>query len=70
MKKTYSTREVAKKLGRTLGTIQRHISAGTIRGPRLLTLGPLQVRLWNNRDIQRARKVLAGIKPGRKKEEK
>jgi IS30 family transposase len=67
MKKIYSTREVAKKLGRTLSTIQRHVSAGTIKGPRLLTFGPVQVRLWNNRDIQRARKVLAGIRPGPKK---
>jgi excisionase family DNA binding protein len=67
MKKAYTTREAAKKLGRSRDTLQRHISAGTIKAPRLLTLGPLQVRLWNDRDIQRARKVLAGIRPGPKK---
>jgi hypothetical protein len=67
MKKKYSTREAAKKLGRSLDTIQRHIAAGTIKGPPLLTLGPLQVRLWSDSDIQKVRKILAGIKPGRKK---
>ena len=29
--------------------------------------GNRQARLWSDRDIEKARKVLAGIKPGRKK---
>jgi hypothetical protein len=65
--KKYSTRQAAKKLDRTLLTLQRHVAAGTIDAPPLKTLGTVKVRLWSDRDIEKARKVLAGIKPGRKK---
>jgi hypothetical protein len=47
--------------------LQRHIAAGTIKPPPLLKVGTVKVRLWSNRDIEKVRKVLAGIKPGRKK---
>jgi transposase len=67
VKEKYSTREAAKKLGRTLVTLQRHIAAGTIKAPPVLKIGTVSVRLWSNRDIEKARKVLAGTKPGRKK---
>jgi hypothetical protein len=67
MKEQFSTREAAKKLGRTLVTLQRHIAAGTIKPPRVVEVGTVRVRLWTARDIEKARKVLAGVKPGRKK---
>jgi transposase len=67
VKKKYSTREAAKKLGRTLVTLQRHIAAGTIEAPPLVEVGTVKIRLWTNRDIEKGRKVLAGIRPGRKK---
>jgi hypothetical protein len=67
VKGKYSTREAAKKLGRTLLTLQRHIAAGTINAPPLIEVGTVKVRLWSDRDIEKARKVLAGVKPGRKK---
>ena len=67
MKEKYSTREAAEKLDRTLVTLQRHIAAGTIKAPPLLKVGTVQVRLWTERDIEKARKVLAGTRPGRKK---
>jgi hypothetical protein len=67
VKQKYSTRQAAKKLGRTILTLQRHIAAGTIEAPRLIAVGTVKVRLWSDRDIEKARKVLAGIKPGRKK---
>ena len=66
MKAKYSTRQAAKKLGRTLITLQRHVAAGTIEAPRLMTVGTVKVRLWSERDIEKARKVLARTKPGRK----
>ncbi len=66
MKEKYSTRQAAEKLGRTLVTLQRHIAAGTIDAPPLVRVGTVKVRLWTDRDIEKARKVLAGIKPGRK----
>jgi predicted site-specific integrase-resolvase len=66
MKEKYSTREAAKKLGRTLITLQRHIKAGTIQPPPVVEVGTVKVRLWSDRDIEKARKVLAKTKPGRK----
>ena len=62
-----STREAAKKLGVTLLTLQRHVSAGTLDAPPLQKVGGVTVRLWTARDIESARKILATIKPGRKK---
>ncbi len=67
MEKKLSTREAAKKLGRTLVTIQRRIADGTITPPPVVEVGTVRVRLWTARDIEKARKVLAGVKPGRKK---
>lgn len=67
MKDKFSTREAAKKLGVTLLTLQRHVSAKTIKAPPLQKIGGVSVRLWTARDIEKARKVLAGVKPGRKK---
>ncbi len=67
MKERLSTREAAKKLGRTLVTLQRHIAAGTIKPPPVVEVGTIRIRLWTARDIEKARKVLAGVHPGRKK---
>ncbi len=67
MKGQFSTREAAKKLGRTLLTLQRHIAAGTIDAPPVSTIGGAKMRLWTNRDIEKARKILSKLKPGRKK---
>lgn len=70
MKGSFSTREAAKKLGVTILTLQRHVAAETVSAPPLQKVGGVTVRLWSNRDIEKARKVLAGIKPGRKKKAK
>jgi hypothetical protein len=67
MKDRLSTREAAKRLGVTILTLQRHVSAKTVDAPPLQKIGGVSVRLWTARDIEKARKVLAGIKPGRKK---
>jgi predicted site-specific integrase-resolvase len=67
MKDRLSTREAAKKLGRTVVTLQRHIAAGTIKPPPVVEVGTVRVRLWSARDIEKARKVLAGVKAGRKR---
>jgi predicted site-specific integrase-resolvase len=67
MKDRLSTREAAKKLGRTLVTLQRHIAAGTIKPPPVVEVGAVRMRLWTESDIEKARKVLSRIKPGRKK---
>jgi hypothetical protein len=67
MKKPLSTREAAKKLGVTILTLQRHVTAKTVKAPLLQKIGGVSVRLWTARDIEKARKVLAGTRPGRKK---
>lgn len=67
MKPKYTTRQAAAKLGKTILTIQRHIAAGTIDAPKLVEVGTVKVRLWSERDIEKTRKVLACVKPGRKK---
>jgi len=67
MRKAFSTREAAKKLNISLVTLQRHVGAETFPVPKLQRVGGIRVRLWSERDIQRVRKELAIIKPGRKK---
>lgn len=67
MNRKYTTRQAAEKLGRTLVTLQRQIAAGTVDAPPIITVGNSKMRLWSDRDIEKARKVFAGIKPGRKK---
>jgi hypothetical protein len=67
MKERFSTREAADRLGVALLTLQRHVSAKTVDAPALVKVGGVTVRLWTNRDIEKTRKVLATIKPGRKK---
>ena len=67
MKAQHSTREAADKLGIALVTLQGHVAKKTFPAPPLVKVGGVKVRLWTARDIDRARKVLAGIKPGRKK---
>lgn len=66
MKGPFSTREAAKKLHVTLVTLQRHVAAGTIKAPRLQKVGGVTVRLWTAPDIEKARIILADVKPGRK----
>jgi hypothetical protein len=63
-----STREAAKKLGVTTLTLQRHVTAKTVDAPPLEKVGGVSVRLWAARDIEKARKILADIRPREKEE--
>ena len=65
-----STREAARKLGVTILTLQRHVSAKTIDAPPVEKIGGVSMRLWTARDIAKARKVLKATRPGRKKKKK
>jgi len=66
VKTKLSTRDAAKKMGVALLTLQRHVTAKTVNAPPLQKIGGVSVRLWTARDIEKARKVLSGIRPGRK----
>ena len=62
----YSTREAARKLGRSFMTIQRYIAAKKLTPPPLRRVGGVKVRLWSDKDIERVRKILPKIANGRK----
>jgi predicted DNA-binding transcriptional regulator AlpA len=64
--KQYSTREVAKKLGLSLLTIQRYIAADKIPVPPVLNVGGGKLRIWTDQDIEKVREVLPKIANGRK----
>lgn len=54
-----SSREAAKRLDISLMTLQRYIADGNwIKAPRLQNVGGVKVRLWTDRDIKRARKLM------------
>jgi hypothetical protein len=67
MKNSYSTRDAAKKLGVALITLQKHVAKKTFPVPPLVKVGGVSVRLWTAPDLERVRKALAKIKPGRKR---
>jgi hypothetical protein len=67
MKRQYSTREAAKKLGIAWITLQKHAAKGTFRVPPIINDHGMSVRLWNDADLERVKKALAGLKPGPKK---
>ena len=71
--KTYSTVQVAKKLGVSSSTLWRWIVEGKFAAPPLQSVIGIEVRLWTEEDLERARKYKAehywGM-GGRKKRDK
>jgi excisionase family DNA binding protein len=63
--KYYSTREAAGVLGISMATINRYIVAGTIPIPPLGRVGGVTVRLWTDKHLSKAKKILAGFTDGR-----
>ena len=71
MKELLSTREAADKLGVSLLTLQRHLSAGTVYAPPLRKIGGVTVTgCGHTVDVERVRKILATVKPGEKRRRK
>jgi hypothetical protein len=62
----YSTREAAKKLGISWGTLNKFIALKQIPMPRLTRVGGVRVRLWSDADIAKVRETLPRIQNGRK----
>jgi len=62
----YSTRETAKLLGVSMATINRYIVAGTIPVPPLTQVGGVTVRLWSDKDIAKAKRIVAAFTDGRR----
>jgi predicted DNA-binding transcriptional regulator AlpA len=53
-----STVQVAKQLGLQQSNLQRAIAQGKVQAPPLVSVGPVKVRLWSSKDVERARKSL------------
>jgi len=53
-----STAETAKMLGLQRSNLQRAIREGRVKAPPLVSVGPVKVRLWSPKDVERARKAL------------
>ena len=71
--KTYSTVQVAKRLGISWSTLHRWIESKKVQAPPDQALGGLQVRLWTEADLEAARKYKAEHyweKPSRRKRKK
>jgi predicted DNA-binding transcriptional regulator AlpA len=62
----YSTREAAKKLGISWGTLNKFIALKQIPMPPVTRVGGVRVRLWSDADIAKVREVLPKIQNGRK----
>ena len=66
MPNRYSTNQAAKKLGLSIMSIHRYITAKKIPVPPMQLVGNVRVRLWSEADIERVRKLLPKIANGRK----
>jgi len=62
----HSTAQVAKMLGLYQPNLQRIMAQGRVKAPPLVTVGGVKVRLWSEKDVERARKVLGKRKKGKK----
>lgn len=63
--RTLSTTEAAKKLGVHRVNLQKAIKEGQVKGPPIVTVGGVKVRLWGLQDVARARKALGKRKKGK-----
>jgi len=64
--KTYSTRDVAKRLGIAMSTLSRHIQLKKIDAPKSATSGGMTIHLWTEAEIEHVRQLLPKIANGRK----
>jgi len=63
---TYSSGQVARKLGIGISTLSRYITVGKVPPPQSVTTGGITVYLWTEQDVERLRKLLPKIANGRK----
>ena len=53
---TYSTAQVAKMIGVHKATLIRWLLSGKVSEPRRISNGGVDARVWNGRDVERAKK--------------
>lgn len=66
MAKKLTTAQVARAIGVTRATLQDWIRRKMIPAPPLLEIGGGQVRLWDARELKRAKAFKGSLKPGRR----
>jgi len=67
MKKAYSTRRAAARIGISFRTLNRWLALGKIKPSRAISMpGGNMLWLWTDADIARGRRVKAAQKPGPK----
>lgn len=64
--KTYTTAEVAAKVGVSRQTLYSWIEDGKINAPKPIKLGQRSMRLWTKAHIEQARKFKGTLKRGPK----
>jgi DNA-binding transcriptional MerR regulator len=64
--KTYTTSEVARKVGVSYQTLHNWLNSNLVPSPKLVNVGKNSVYLWTEADIERARKIKGTLRPGRK----
>jgi hypothetical protein len=62
----YSTRDAARKLGISKTALNRYIAAQKVPAPAAQIIGGVEVRSWDDSDIERVREILPKIANGRK----
>ena len=62
----YSTRDAAKKLGISKTALNRYIAAQKVPAPAAQIIGFVEVRSWDDNDIEKVRQILPKIANGRK----
>jgi excisionase family DNA binding protein len=68
--KTYTTVELAQRLGVARATIYRWLQEGKIENGKVIEIGPVKVRQWTDRDVARIRKFMKECYWRRKKSAK
>jgi predicted site-specific integrase-resolvase len=61
-----STREAAKKLGISYGTLANYVVIGKVPAPEIVTVGRRVVHMWTDAEIEHIRQLLPKIANGRK----
>ena len=63
---TYSTNEVARKVGISPAALSNYIKTKKIPAPAEVQVGRVKLHVWSDGDIERLRKLLPKIANGRK----
>jgi predicted site-specific integrase-resolvase len=64
--RTFSTNQVAKRLGIATKTLSRYIAQGKVPAPKIMEVGGSTVHIWTEAELETVKKLLPKIANGRK----